>query len=139
MYSDGILAQAVRPRSEVGWSVLSLQPVTTVSEAYEAIYAPVSFAQGERRSFGLAGPNVHLDQIPAGNSAAERAQTSAIWTAQPASRSASVRRADNTLSFQWTSRSSSAEVKTDFNIYVFDRTVTDGSGLVGIPGFLHDR
>jgi hypothetical protein len=133
MYSDGLVAQAVDLVSKSGGAYFSSAGNNGL-EAYEASYAPVSFAQAQ--ALGKAGrSNVHLEQIPAGI----RPQSVHNFGNPDGSTSITQRFSsafDNTLSFQWDEPFFLGGVKTDFNIYVFDK---DGKWMdpasPAFPGF----
>jgi hypothetical protein len=121
MYSDGIVAQAVDIVSKDGAAYFSAAGNNGL-EAYEAIYAPIPFELA-KKVVALGRANVKLDQIPA----EIRPQTihlfSGINAGDP---TVSITQrfttaTDNIISFQWDEPFFQGKVKTDFNIYVFDR------------------
>jgi hypothetical protein len=136
MYSDGVIAQAVDFVSRDGAAYFSSAGNNGL-EAYEGIYTPIPFDLA--KAVVAAGrANVKLDQIPADI----RPQTihlfSGINAGDPevsiTQRFSSA--ADNVISFQWDEPFFLGKVKTDFNIYVFDK---DGNWMdpasPAFPGF----
>jgi hypothetical protein len=133
MYSDGIVAQAVDLVSKSGGAYFSSAGNNGL-EAYEAIYAPVSFAKAQ--ALVQAGQsNVHLEQIPAG------IRPQSVHNFRNLNGSTSITQrfssaANNVMSFQWDEPFFLGGVKTDFNIYVFDK---DGNWMdpasPAFPGF----
>ena len=117
MFSDGILAQAVDLVSEDGASYFSSAGNNGI-EAYEATYQPMSFAAAQARV--TAGKeNLHLSEIPA-----DLKPVSFHTFVNPdGSTSLSLKfttAAVNFISFQWDEPFFQGDVKTDFNILVFD-------------------
>ena len=121
MFSDGILAQAVDIVSRDGAAYFSSAGNNGL-EAYEGIYTPIPFELA-KAVVALGRANVKLDQIPE----EIRPQTihlfSGINAGDP---TVSITQrftaaADNIISFQWDEPFLQGKVKTDFNIYVFDK------------------
>jgi hypothetical protein len=118
MYSDGIVAQAVDTVSAAGAAYFS-SAMNNGVEAYESVYEPVSFS--DAKALVAAGHgNVQLDQIPpalrpksfhnfrAGHGPAvitNRYSTTAPY---------------NIVDFQWDEPFYLGQVRTDYNIYIFD-------------------
>jgi hypothetical protein len=133
MYSDGILAQAVDAASQVGAAYFSSAGNNGL-EAFEDTYRPVSFERAQElveRGHG----NVHLEQIPA----AIRPQSVHNFRNPDGSASITQRIStdgENRLTFQWDEPFFLGLVKTDFNVYVFDK---DGNWMdpasAAFPGF----
>src|SRR5882762_5678508 len=133
MYSDGIVAQAVDDASQAGAAYFSSAGNNGL-EAFEDTYRPLSFARAQALVASGHG-NVHLEQIPA----AIRPQS--LHNFNNAEGSASITQristdGENVLSFQWDEAFFLGLVKTDFNIYVFDK---DGNWMdpasPAFPGF----
>jgi hypothetical protein len=126
MYSDGIVAQAVDLVSHSGAAYFSSAGNNGL-EAYEAVYQPVSFKEAQDLVAQGHG-NVHLEQIPAairprtvhnfgnGDGPATIAQRVTAFAQSP----------PDSLSFQWDEPFDLGLVKTDYNIYFFDK---DGNWL----------
>ena len=128
MYSDGVLAQAVDIVAKDGAAYFSSAGNNGL-EAYEAVYAPISFARAQ--SLVARGrANVKLDQIPlairpktihvfgSSDSDEEHSGENIGENASLTQRFSSA--TDNRISFQWDEPFFQGKVKTDFNIYVFD-------------------
>jgi len=118
MYSDGIVAQAVDAASQAGAAYFSSAGNNGL-EAFEDTYRPVSFERAQQLVEAGHG-NVHLDQIPA----AIRPQSVHSFNNGEGSASITQRIStdgENLLSFQWDEPFFLGLVKTDFNIYVFDK------------------
>lgn len=124
-YSDGTIAQAVNLVAENGAAYFSSAGNNGL-EAYEANYAPVSFAAAE--ALGAGGKsNLKLDQIPA----ALRPRTLHDFKNPDGSTSITQRITTTDLSgshieFQWDEPFDLGLVKTDYNVYVFD---SDGNWI----------
>jgi hypothetical protein len=124
MYSDGILAQSVDRVSRDGTAYFSSAGNNGL-EAYESVYKPIQFAAAQALS-AAGRENVKLEQIPAalrpksvhnfGNPDGSTSITQLISAAL----------FENVLSFQWDEPFFVGKVKTDFNVYVFDK---DGNWL----------
>jgi hypothetical protein len=118
MFSDGILAQAVDAVSKKGTAYFS-SAGNNGTEAYEATYQPVSFA--DATAMGAAGKhNLKLDQIPA----AVRPKSLHLFDDSGQDRSIVqhfTSGALNYISFQWDEPFYMGRVKTDYNVYVFDK------------------
>jgi hypothetical protein len=132
MYSDGILAQAVDIVSKAGAAYFSSAGNNGL-EAYESIYAPVSFERAQELVED-GRSNVHLEQIPA----AIRPMTVHNFGG-PDGRTSITQRISTVFSqiiFQWDEPFFLGKVQTDFNIYVFDK---DGNwqdpASPAFPGF----
>jgi len=118
MYSDGIVAQAVDAVARDGAAYFSSAGNNGL-EAYEAEYRPISFAQAQQLVASGHG-NVHLEQIPA----AIRPQS--VHNFGNLNGSASITQrvstdGGNEIAFQWDEPFFLGLVKTDFNVYVFDK------------------
>lgn len=120
MYSDGLLAQAVDFVAKDGAAYFSSAGNNGL-EAYEGVYAPVSFDDAKRvvsRGFS----NLKLDQIPA----AIRPKSIHVFGKSPLEGAPPVfaqrftTATDNVISLQWDEPFFQGKVTTDFNIYVFD-------------------
>ncbi|HYL71109.1 MAG TPA: S8 family serine peptidase, partial [Candidatus Dormibacteraeota bacterium] len=118
MYSDGIIGQAVDQVSKAGAAYFSSAGNNGL-EAFEDTYRPISFARAQALVAAGHG-NVKLDQIPA----AIRPQTVHNF-AHGEDGSAITQRFStdgvNNVTFQWDEPFFLGLVKTDFNIYVFDK------------------
>lgn len=123
MYSDGLLSQAVNIVSQDGAAYFSSAGNNGL-EAFEDTYRPVAFAKA--KSLVAKGEsNVQLDQIPA----AIRPQS--VHSFKNADGSTSIAQrltiaAFDQIDFQWDEPFNLGLVKTDFNIYIFDK---DGNWL----------
>src|SRR5581483_3209229 len=123
MYSDGLLSQAVNLVSQDGAAYFSSAGNNGL-EAFEDTYRPVSFSRAE--SLVAKGEsNVQLDQIP------ESIRPKTIHTFKNEDGSTSITQrltigAEDFLDFQWDEPFNLGLVKTDFNIYIFDK---DGNWL----------
>lgn len=134
IYSDGILAQAVDQVSQAGAAYFSSAGNNGL-EAFEDSYRPVSFARAQALVAAGHG-NVHLEQIPA----AIRPQSVHNFNHEEEDSLSITQRFSahtaNTISFQWDEPFFLGLVKTDFNIYVFDK---DGNWMdpasPTFPGF----
>jgi Subtilase family len=117
MYSDGLVAKAVDQVSASGGAYFS-SAMNNGVEAYEAVYAPVSFA--DAAALVAAGrENVKLDQIP------PKLRPRSFHNFGNADGSASISQlyttdGENFIDFQWDEPFFMGKVKTDYNIYVFD-------------------
>ena len=117
MYSDGLVTKAVDQVSAAGAAYFS-SAMNNGVEAYEAVYAPVSFADAQAL-VASGQSNLKLDQIPPrlrpksfhdfGNADGSRAISNLITTA-----------GENVIDFQWDEPFFMGKVKTDYNVYVFD-------------------
>jgi hypothetical protein len=133
MYSDGIIAQAVDIVSKAGAAYFSSAGNNGL-EAYESIYAPVSFERAQELVED-GRSNVHLEQIPA----AIRPMSVHNFGGRDG-RTSITQRISTTfsqfISFQWDEPFFLGKVQTDFNIYVFDK---DGNwqdpASSAFPGF----
>lgn len=133
MYSDGIVAQAVDQASRAGAAYFSSAGNNGL-EGFEDTYRPLSFADAKALVASGHG-NVHLEQIPANI----RPQSVHAFQGPDGSRSITQRIStdgENALSFQWDEPFFLGLVKTDFNVYVFDK---DGNWMdpasASFPGF----
>jgi hypothetical protein len=118
MFSDGIIAQAVDLVADDGAAYFSSAGNNGI-EAYEASYRPMSFADAEAR-VAAGDENLHLSQIPANlkptsfhtfvNPDGSTSLTLKFTTATV-----------NFISFEWDEPFFHGDVKTDFNILVFDQ------------------
>jgi hypothetical protein len=117
MYSDGLVAKAVDQVSAAGAAYFS-SAMNNGVEAYEATYAPVTFAAAQAL-VGAGRENVKIDQIPPklrpksfhnfGNADGSATISQVITTA-----------GENVLDFQWDEPFFMGKVKTDYNVYIFD-------------------
>ena len=132
-FSDGIVAQAVTIASQAGAAYFSSAGNNGL-EAYEAIYRPVTYARAQAL-FAQNKSTVHLEQIPA----AIRPKT--VHNFQNPDGSTSITQRYTTagpdfIIFQWDEPFFLGLVKTNFNIYVFDK---DGNWMdpasPAFPGF----
>jgi len=117
MYSDGILAQAVNLVSQAGAAYFSSAGNNGL-EAWEDTYRPVSFSKAEKL-MAKGGGNLHLEEIPA----ELRPQSFHNFNAKgPASISQHVTTAgDSVVDLQWDEPFYLGKVKSDYNIYLFDK------------------
>jgi hypothetical protein len=117
MFSDGIVAQAVDLVSADGAAYFSSAGNNGI-EAYEATYQPTSFAAAQAR-VAAGKENLHLSEIPA-----DLKPASFHTFVNPdgtTSLSLKFTTAElNFISFQWDEPFFQGDVKTDFNILVFD-------------------
>jgi hypothetical protein len=117
MFSDGIVAQAVDMVAADGAAYFSSAGNNGI-EAYEARYRPVSFADAE--AMVAAGrENLRLSEIPADlrpNSFHRFSNRNGSTTLSLKFTTAAL----NFISFQWDEPFFRGDVKTDFNILVFD-------------------
>jgi subtilisin family serine protease len=117
MFSDGIVAQAVDAVSKDGTGYFSSAGNNGI-EAYEATYRPMSFAAAQAR-VASGKENLDLSEIPA-----DLKPTSFHTFVNPdGSTSLTLKfttAAVNFISFQWDEPFFQGDVKTDFNILVFD-------------------
>jgi Subtilase family len=123
MYSDGLLAQTVDAVSKAGAAYFSSAGNNGL-EAFEDTYRPLSFQAAEALVAAGHG-NVHLEEIPA----AIRPQSVHNFTGGEGSASITQRYSTaipacgggNVVDFQWDEPFNLNLVKTDFNVYVFDK------------------
>jgi subtilisin family serine protease len=117
MFSDGIVAQAVDAVAEDGAAYFSSAGNNGI-EAYEATYRPTSFAAAEAQ-VAAGQENLHLAEIPA----ALKPQSFQTFVNRDGSTTISLTFTTvglNIISFQWDEPFFQGDVKTDFNILVFD-------------------
>src|SRR5262245_1659220 len=118
MFSDGILAQAVDAVAADGGAYFSSAGNNGI-EAYEGIYRPMSFAAAQALVTG-GKENLQLSEIPAGL----KPQSFQTFVNRDGSTSLTLKfstAAVNFISFQWDEPFFQGNVKTDFNILVFDQ------------------
>ena len=122
MYSDGILAQAVNIVSQAGAAYFSSAGNNGL-EAFEDTYRPISFKKAQELVASGHG-NVKLDSIPA----ALRPKTVHNFNANgtPSVTTRISPAGDAQVDFQWDEPFNVGKVKTDFNVYIFDK---DGNWL----------
>ncbi|HEY3784438.1 MAG TPA: S8 family serine peptidase [Steroidobacteraceae bacterium] len=123
MYSDGLLSQAINIVSQDGAAYFSSAGNNGL-EAFEDTYRPISFAKAQTL-VAKGQSNVQLDQIP------EAIRPKTIHTFKNEDGSTSITQrltiaAPDFLDFQWDEPFNLGLVKTDFNIYIFDK---DGNWL----------
>jgi subtilisin family serine protease len=117
MFSDGIVAQAVDAVSEDGGGYFSSAGNNGI-EAYEARYRPTSFAAAQAR-VAAGKENLRLSEIPADL----KPKSFHTFINPDGSTSLSLKfttAAVNFISFQWDEPFFQGNVRTDFNILVFD-------------------
>jgi hypothetical protein len=123
MYSDGLLAQTVDAVSKAGAAYFSSAGNNGL-EAFEDTYRPLSFEAAQALVAAGRG-NVHLEEIPA----AIRPQSVHNFTGGEGPASITQRYSTaiaacaggNVVDFQWDEPFNLNLVKTDFNVYVFDK------------------
>ena len=118
MYSDGIIAQAVDIVAQQGAAYFS-SAGNNGQEAYEARYEPISYDHALKLT-AEGKSNIHLEQIPA----AIRPQSVHNFRRDDGSPRISQRfssEAANNIGFQWDEPFFLGLVKTNYNIYVFDK------------------
>jgi subtilisin family serine protease len=133
MYSDGMVAQAVDAVAAQGAAYFSSAGNNGL-EAFEDTYRPTSFADAQAR-VAAGRENLHLEELPADlrpvsfhtfrnlDGSTNITQKFTTWI-------------DNILSFQWDEPFFHDNVKTDFNILVFDENGHWMDPLSpGFPGF----
>ncbi|HXI32256.1 MAG TPA: S8 family serine peptidase [Vicinamibacterales bacterium] len=117
MFSDGIVAQAVDAVVDDGAAYFSSAGNNGV-EAYEATYRPVSFAAAQAR-VAAGKDNLKLNEIPP----ELKPKSFHTFVNPDGSTSLSLKYTtsfNNFVSFQWDEPFFMDDVKTDFNILVFD-------------------
>lgn len=118
MYSDGLVSQAVNIVSQNGAAYFSSAGNNGL-EAYEDTYRPIAFAKAKKLADSGHG-NIHLEQIP------KSIRPLSVHNFRNADGSVSISQrvsvgADDIFDFQWDEPFNAGLVKTDYNIYVFDR------------------
>jgi len=122
MYSDGLVSQAVNQVAKSGAAYFSSSGNNGL-EAYEDTYNPISF--GKAKALIAAGyGNVKLDQIPA-EIRPQSVHNFGGFDGASITQRVSVA-SDAVFDFQWDEPFNLGKVKTDYNIYVFDK---DGNWL----------
>jgi len=133
MFSDGIVAQAVDIVAEDGAGYFSSAGNNGI-EAYEATYRPMSFAAAQAR-VAAGKENLHLSEIPADLKPA----SFHTFVNPDGTTSLSLKfttAAVNFISFQWDEPFFQGNVRTDFNILVFDEAGHwMDPGSPAFPGF----
>src|SRR5262245_12323120 len=117
MFSDGIVAQAVDAVAADGGAYFSSAGNNGI-EAYEGIYRPMSMAAAQALVTG-GKENLQLSEIPAGL----KPQSFQTFVNRDGSTSLTLKFTTalaNFISFQWDEPFFQGNVKTDFNILVFD-------------------
>jgi len=122
MFSDGIVAQAADFVHDSGGAYFS-SSMNNGIEAFEADYNAVSFAAAQALEAAGAS-NLKVEQIPANLRPKSFHNFGSRFS--PALSQLFTTAGDNIIDFQWDEPFNLHKVKTDFNIYIFDK---DGNWL----------
>jgi len=117
MFSDGIVAQAADAVHASGAAYFS-SAMRSGIEAYEADYRAVPFAAAQAL-VASGRENVKIDQIPA--KLRPRSFHNFGKAGSPTISQLITAAGDNIIDFQWDEPFFVGKVRTDFNLYVFDR------------------
>jgi Subtilase family len=117
MFSDGMVSQAVNQVAKNGAAYFSSAGNNGL-EAYEDTYNGISFAKAKALVAAGHG-NVKLDQIPAAIRPQSVHNFGDVFGASITQRVSVA--SDSVFDFQWDEPFNLGKVKTDYNVYVFDK------------------